>query len=169
MDGWALKSKSSMRQGDGEVREAHPSGQSAGLGGVDLDCEELFEELCVGPQRRARLTTRAQPPVADPAHERRIRRPIAQSHNLAEQHRRPHMGIINQPLTHIVRHCVEGIGTAAGPHPRLPPAGQVGPHRLAVQAQMAGDRRDRPSLCPQCVNLHVFSMCDHLSRGSSGR
>ena len=44
MEGWALKSKS----GGGEVREAHPPGESVGLGGVDLDCEELFEELGVG-------------------------------------------------------------------------------------------------------------------------
>ena len=34
--------------GGGEVREAHPSGEAAGLGGVDLDCEELLEELGVG-------------------------------------------------------------------------------------------------------------------------
>ena len=34
--------------GGGEVREAHPSGEAAGLGGVDFCGEELCEELGVG-------------------------------------------------------------------------------------------------------------------------
>ena len=35
-EGWALKSKSVRRQGAGKFREAHASGEAAGLGGVDL-------------------------------------------------------------------------------------------------------------------------------------
>ena len=47
MLGCALKSKSAMRQERGSTRSASAR-EAAGLCGVDLDCEELFEELGVG-------------------------------------------------------------------------------------------------------------------------
>ena len=48
MLGWALKSKSVEAPGGGEVREAHPPREAAGLGGVDFCGEELLKELGVG-------------------------------------------------------------------------------------------------------------------------
>ena len=43
-------------------------------------------------------------------------------------------------------------------------AGQIRPDRLAVTADVAGDLRDRPAPLLQCMNLHVFLLCQHQGR-----
>ena len=72
------------------------------------------------------------------------------------------MRVINQPPAHIRLELIEAIHAGAPTHPRFPLTAQMRPHRLAVNPHMTGDRRDRPPLPPQCVNLHSLSLCDHL-------
>ena len=43
-------------------------------------------------------------------------------------------------MAHIVLDAIEGIDTAAAEHAHLPLTGHIGPHRLAVQAQVPGDQ-----------------------------
>ncbi len=54
------------------------------------------------------------------------------------------------------------------PDARRPRPAQMGPDRLAVALEMAGDRGDRPAALEQCMSFHVFPMCEHAGRDSFG-
>jgi hypothetical protein len=58
---------------------------------------------------RARLTMRAQPGHPDLAHETRIRLAIAERNDLVEQRRSPHMGIINEPGSHMTSETLQRV------------------------------------------------------------
>jgi hypothetical protein len=93
-----------------------------------------------------RSPPRSNEPVADLTGERRIRPLIAERDNFVEQHRRPHVRILGQPLTDVGLEPVERIRRAVGSaaHTGFAFAVQMGSDRLAVPAGVAGDRRDRP-------------------------
>jgi len=78
------------------------------------------------------------------------------------------MRVINQALAQIVHEHLERIGRARCRRPLSgdPPAGQVGPDRLAVMSQVPGDRRHRPALARQSVHIHVVLLCEHPVAGS---
>ena len=119
--------------------------------------------------RRAPLTTQPQLPVTDLASEGLTAPLKPNSRNLVEQHRGPHMGIIDQPLTHIGLEPVETVRPAPGAHAGLSFPTQTGAHRLAVSAGMPGNGRDQPAPLPQRRDLHIFLRCQHRGGARSRR
>src|SRR5690606_27886796 len=101
--------------------------------------------------------------VADLTGERRIGPRIAERHDFVEQHRRPHVRILGQPLTDVGLEPVERILLAVGSPTDAGPAfaGQMSSDRLAVPTGVTGDRGDRPSPLLQRCYLHVFLWCQH--------
>jgi hypothetical protein len=129
---------------------------------LDLLTRRVVDVHMSPPVRRgARFTMRAQLAVAQLAGERRIRLGVAERHHLGEQHRRPHVHVVAQPLTDIGLEPGEHVRPSLRPHARFPPARQVGADRLAVPAGVAGDSRDRPAPLAQRCDLHVFLCCQH--------
>ncbi len=112
----------------------------------------------------ARFTMRPQPALPQLTGERLIRPLIPQGDHFVEQGRRPHVTVVRQPLAHVRLEPVERVLHSATPYPRRPFASQVGADGLAVPAHVAGDRRDRPALLPQRVDLHILSLCQHQAR-----
>jgi hypothetical protein len=92
-----------------------------------------------------------RPKLTVPQHrgEPRIRPVVTQRHDLAEQHRAPHVRIVDEPLTDIRLEPLEHIGLDPPAHARLAFAGQIATDRLAVMADVTGNRRDRPAPLPQ--------------------
>ena len=74
------------------------------------------------------------------------------------------MRILAQPLAHIPLDSLERVADRRRSNADLTLAAQIGPHRLAVPAHMARNRRDRPPLLSQRVNLHALSLCHHQNR-----
>jgi hypothetical protein len=61
---------------------------------------------------------------------------------------------------------MERTGRRHADAPRFPLAVQVVPDRIAVPADVAGDRGDRPALPAKRVDIHVVLPCDHEHRVS---
>jgi hypothetical protein len=119
--------------------------------------------------RRARLAVRAQLSIAQLAGEGLVAPAIAERCDLVEQRRRPHVLIVGEPLAHVRLEAIERVRLVVGAQAGLPFAGQVGPNRLAVPADMAGDGRDGPPPRPQRCDLHVFLWCQHRGRAPPAR
>ena len=108
---------------------------------------------------------RAQLPVPDLSGQSLIRGGEPEGLKLVEQGDGPQVRILDQPGSHILdERCERVLGTFA--HPRFPLTVQVVPDRLAVPADMVGDRGDRPALPGKRVHIHVFLPCDHEERVS---
>ena len=105
-------------------------------------------------------TGRAEVPGPDLPGQRLIRRGERESFQLVEQGDRPQMRVFDQPRGHVVDERGERI-ISAFPHPRFALTVQVVPDRLAVPADMVGDRGDRPALPAKRVDVLVFLPCDH--------
>jgi len=99
---------------------------------------------------------RPQLPVAQLAGEGRIGTRVAESHDLGEQDRGPHVLVVNQPLTHVGLDLVERVRHGPLTHTDLSFSVQVATDRLAVPANVTGDGRDRPPPLLQRVDLQVF-------------
>lgn len=112
-------------------------------------------------RRSARLTRRAQAPLAQLPGQRRIRAVVAQLEQLVIQRAGPHVRVLGQPRGAVHRERFERIRGAAGTDTRLAVAGQMGADGLTVPAQMAGDRGDRPTSGAQGVRVDVFLPCEH--------
>jgi hypothetical protein len=78
---------------------------------------------------------------AQAAGEARIRPVEAQRDDLVEQHRRPHVRVIEQPLTQVADERAERVLGGAGALAGDAAAGQVGADGLAVMAKVPGDSR----------------------------
>ncbi len=113
----------------------------------------------------ARFTMRPQVPVPDVTRERLVAAIEPECDNLVEQHGRPHVRVIDEPLTHVALDPIERINDL-GPatYTRLAFAAQIRTDGLAVMTDMTSDRRQRPPLPLQRVNLHICSLCDHQGR-----
>src|SRR5690554_6201814 len=77
------------------------------------------------------------------------------------------MRVLTQPLGHVGHETFEAVLAAAGPYARLAVAGQIRPDRLAILAQVPGDRGDRPAPSMQRVRVDVFLPCEHGGRAPS--
>ena len=79
------------------------------------------------------------------------------------------MRILPQPLPDIRLDPIKGINIAlaALTDTDLAIAIQIRPDRLTVKTSVTGNRRQRPPLFLQCVNFHVFFLCDHQEEDSS--
>jgi len=113
-----------------------------------------------------RSTRRPQLTVSDLAGERHIALPIPQGLGFVEQRRRPKVGILGQPLTHISLDHLERIRLRRPPLPRHPLTRKVSSYCSSVSSQMPGNSRDRPSPFPQRVYFHVLLLCQHQRWGS---
>jgi hypothetical protein len=122
----------------------------------------MFDHRDRAPFRRpARLTRRAQPAHPDLAGQRRIRLVEPERDEFVVQRRRPQVRILTQPFAGVVDEPVEAVVARRCPHAGDPAAAQVRPDRLAVMAEMAGDRRDRPPLRAERVSVHIVLPCEH--------
>jgi hypothetical protein len=108
----------------------------------------------------ARLAVRPGAIAAKGAGERRVGTLIAESHHLVEKGGRPQVRVVGKALAAVRKERHERVGRLT-PLAGGPLTVQVGPDRLAVPAQMPGDRRDRPSLPTQCMSIHVFLPSEH--------
>src|SRR5680860_1102416 len=104
---------------------------------VDLDRRSA-------PDPGACLAMRAKGAAAQLAGEDLVAALVAEGAKLVVERRRPQVGILAQALPdvrlergEVVGHGGPALAGAAG-------AGQVGPDRAAITAQVAGDGRDRP-------------------------
>jgi hypothetical protein len=104
--------------------------------------------------------------LADLAHERRVAAGVAERDDLNEQRRRPQVRVIGEPGPDVDLEVDQRIIDDSDTNAGLAVAVQIGPHRLAVALEMAGDGRDRPAPFLQRVGFHVFSLCEHGERGS---
>lgn len=110
-----------------------------------------------------RLAMRAQPRGAQLADEGRVAERVAQPAHLIEQRRRPHVWVIGEPglqIRHKQRKRIR-LGPPAGTGL---PALEIRLDRAPVTVDMAADRDIRPAPLPECLNLHVFSLCEHEPR-----
>ena len=104
---------------------------------------------------------RPQPTGPELAGQRRIRRGRTRADELVEQRR--------SPTDAGPRPAARGSSRRTGrtdPLARLRTPGsrfavQIGPDRLAVMAEMAGDRGDRPALPAERVDVHIVLPCEH--------
>ena len=76
------------------------------------------------------------------------------------------MRIVDEPRRQVLGERLERVGRRSGPDAGNARPVDVGPDRLAVPAEVAGDRRDRPAPASQCMCFHVFPMCEHAERVS---
>lgn len=120
-------------------------------------------ELDLG--RLARFTVRPHVIAAQGSRERGVAALIAQRDDLVEQGGRPQVRVVRESLAAVVQERSEGIRCLAPLAGRLL-AVQIVANRLAVTAQMPGDRRDRPSLTTQSVCVHVFLPREHPGPGT---
>jgi hypothetical protein len=112
-------------------------------------------------RRPALLTQRAQATVSQLTGERRIRPVEAERDDLVEQRQRPQMRVLDEAFAAVVDEHVERIDTAGATDISDSVAGQIGADRLAVAAEMTGDRRDRPASPVERVCVHIFLPCEH--------
>ena len=119
------------------------------------------------PGTRTGATRRSKTPMAHLPHKRGIALRIAQSRHLVEQHRRPNMRIIGQPLTHIRLELIERIPLGWDSLTWDPFIQQISPDCFSVSTQMTRNSRYRPSPPSQSMNFHVFLQCQHKGQGSS--
>ena len=115
---------------------------------------------------RARFAMRSEFAVTQVVREPLIAAIEPQRDDLVEQHRRPHVRIIGEPLTHVHLEPIERIHDRRrlATNTDLPLTAQIRAHRLAVMTNMTSDRRQRPTLHAQRVDLHICSLCDHQGR-----
>jgi hypothetical protein len=71
------------------------------------------------------------------------------------------MRVLDQPFTAVVDEHGEAILDRRGTHPGDAFAVQIGADRLAVMAEMRGDRRDRPASLAERVSVHIILLCEH--------
>jgi hypothetical protein len=116
-------------------------------------------------ERRARLARRAQAPGAQRPRERLIRPVVTELEHLVVQGAGPHVWIVLEPLRAVHLDPVERLHPRALAHSRFA-AVQIGADRLAVPAQVPGDRADRPAPLGQCMYLDVVLPCEHEQWGS---
>ena len=109
---------------------------------------------------------RPEPGQPHLAHEARVAQRIAEPFHLVIEGRRPHVRIVDEPRRQVFGERLERVWRRLGPDSRDPLPVDVGPDRLAVSAEVPGDRRDRPAPAPQCMCFHVFPMCEHAERVS---
>jgi len=112
-------------------------------------------------RRMARLAHRPHTPQPQRPGERGIRPVIAEVGDLVEQGRRPQMRVLNQPGRAARGVPCERVVTGRCPDPDLPFPVEIHLDRLAVPADMPGDRRDRPTPPAQRVDVHVVLLCEH--------
>jgi hypothetical protein len=93
----------------------------------------------------AGLAARPETTPAKLAHEGDVAAPVAERDHLLVQRRAPQVRVLQHPLAHVRDEGGEHVGTARAAHAGHLPAPQVGADRLAVAAEVAGDRTDRPA------------------------
>jgi hypothetical protein len=71
------------------------------------------------------------------------------------------MPVVDEAGCEIANKRFERIRSGLPADAGLPLAGNIGADRLAVAPEVAGDGRDRPTPSCECVDLHVFSLCEH--------
>ena len=121
---------------------------------LDLDRQaapDPLTRLAVGPQGMG--------PHA--AHERGVAARVAERDDLVVEGREPEVRVVTEAGPQVRDERLDGIGRAATSDTRAAFAADIGADRLAVALEMAGDGRDRPAPLVQCVDLHVFSPCEH--------
>src|ERR1700737_3663714 len=103
---------------------------------------------------RARLAMRSELAVAQVVREPLIAAIEPERDDLVEQHRRPHVRIIGEPLTHVHLEPIERIDNRRrlATNTDLPLAAQIRAHRLAAMTNMTSDRRQRPPLSAHSVD-----------------
>src|SRR5215210_4343887 len=71
------------------------------------------------------------------------------------------MPVLEQTFPAVLDERVERIDTRRAAHISDACAGQIRADRLAVAAEMTGDRRDRPAPLMERVCVHIFLPCEH--------
>jgi site-specific recombinase XerD len=103
----------------------------------------------------------AQAMLGDAPHETRIAQPIAERDDFVEERREPEVRIVGEAGGEIGDEGLERIRARPAPDARGPAAADVRADRLAIAPEVAGDGRDRPTSPGECVDFHVFSLCEH--------
>ncbi|MFI2352901.1 hypothetical protein ACH492_39185 [Streptomyces sp. NPDC019443] len=110
-----------------------------------------------GPARFA-VRTRLIPPQGP--RENGIATRITEFDDLLEERRRPQVWVVAEPLAAVLQEGHERVRRLT-PISRDPFAVQISADRLAIVAQMPGNRGDRPALTTQRVSIHVFLPGEH--------
>ena len=100
------------------------------------------------------------------AGEARVAQRIAEPDDLVIEGRGPDVRVVDEPRRQVLGERLERVRRRSGPDAGDPLPVDVGPDRLAVPAEVPGDRRDRPAPASQCMCFHVFPMCEHAERVS---
>ena len=109
----------------------------------------------------ATLAMRAQLAQPELPRERRIRLIEPEHDNLVEQRHRPKMRVLDESLTAIRGERIEHTCTGRSADACGAFAVQIRADRLAVMAEMASDRRDRPASLEERVRVHIILLCEH--------
>src|SRR6202034_3988516 len=98
------------------------------------------------------------------AGEARVAQRIAKPDDLVIEGRGPHVGTVDEPGRQVLAERLERVWCSADSDAGGPLPIDIGPDRLAVPAEVPGDRRDGPAPLPECMCFHVFPMCEHAER-----
>ena len=153
------------RVGQGaQQHEAHPAPRGlAALEPVPLDllARRVGDvDRVPADDAGAGLAVGAQPGVADLAHEARVAQRVAELGDLVEQRRPPHVRVVREAGPQVGGEPLQRVGVRPPADPGLP-AFDVGLDGSPVTADVAGDRDVRPPSFPECLDLHVLSLCEH--------
>jgi len=94
-------------------------------------------------------------------HEGRVAARVTECDDLVVEGREPEVWVIVEAGSQVRHERLDGIRGAAASDTGFLFTADIGTDRLAVAPEMAGDRRDRPASLVQCVDFHVFSLCEH--------
>ena len=91
---------------------------------------------------------------------------VAERDDFVEQRQRPQMRVLDEAFPAVVDEHVEPIDTGRSADVGDTIAGQIGADRLAVAAEMTGDRRDRPALLGGSACVSTSSSRVSMEQGS---
>ena len=97
----------------------------------------------------------------DAAHEGRVAARVAEGDDLVVERGQPEVWVIAEARSQVGHEGLDRVGSGTAPDTGLAFTADIGADRLAIALEVAGDGRDRPAPLVQCVDLHVFSLCEH--------
>ena len=116
---------------------------------------------------RARLAVGPQADQADLASEGGIAAGVTELADLVEKRARPYVRVVDEPGRQVRDEPLQCALLGPPAYSRLLLTLQVVLDRPPVSSDVAADRCLRPPSFPECIDLHVFSLCDHDLRAPS--
>ncbi len=117
----------------------------------------------------AGAAVRAQRPIAQLADEGRVALRVAQLLGFVVERGSPEMGIVVKALAQVGFELLEAVLSGPATLTDLAFSLQMGPHRLAVAAQMAGNGRYRPAPFVLVALISTNSSCGNIGAGLLSR